>query len=364
MTATPPTMEPWTSTNYSHSYREQDEERRLCFDTGFFGFKFNHKSFTNVLYKKFESDEQNLSYVEAIACDSRGRMDDLEKEALDITLIIEDGEMGKKEFRASSTVKPGRLCEIGKICQRYEFRDVTFCKQDSNNQDENLNLEECKSVLYVLVWPDSISFVLEFSVTKQKYLRSWWPDGFEVKMAFKDWSFEKSFLPNPPKGTVSIALNCNVSTSRDQPIEMSVTTIPYQPALSAKFSDTYNCFLLSKDGFITRSFQTGWTDIRDYDVFKIEVCNNGIEDTFIPIMLFVEQLANPTGTCPMICDVNFRPTGIPIQLSKNWHNGPSYGRFYALLPVCAGTSKTFHIRIAYGFYGERRSTLLSSRIKE
>ena len=345
-------MEPWTCKNYSHSYREQDEERKVCFDTGLFGLKFNHKNFASVQFKKF-GFEQNLSYVEAISCESRERMDKLEEEALDITLVIEDSEMNKKEIYGRCTAKPGRLCEIGKICQRYEFRDVTFGKQDLNKQDQNLDLDGCKSVLYILVWPDSVSFILELSIMKQKSLTSWWSNGIEVTMTFKEWSLKKRFPPNSSEGTVSIALNCNLSKSREQPIALNVTTIPDQPALTANFSDTYNCFLLAKDGFITRSFQTGWTDIRDYDVFKIKVSNHGNEDTFIPTVLFVKKLANPTGVCPIICDDKFRPTGIPIQLSKNWHNGPSYGRFYSLLPVCAGASETYYIRIAYGFYGEK-----------
>jgi hypothetical protein len=42
-----------------------------------------------------------------------------------------------------------------------------------------------------------------------------------------------------------------------------------------------------------------------------------------------------------------------MQVSKNWHiNGiPGYGYFYAYLPVNAGATTTYHIRLAYGFWG-------------
>ena len=46
-------------------------------------------------------------------------------------------------------------------------------------------------------------------------------------------------------------------------------------------------------------------------------------------------------------------TGIPIQLSKNWHADwmPPYGRFYTLLPAKALAASKYHIRCCYGFWG-------------
>ena len=95
--------------------------------------------------------------------------------------------------------------------------------------------------------------------------------------------------------------------------------------MRAEFSNTFNCFKLEKtNGYISRSFRGGYTDIRDYDLIRIEVNNETEFDTYVPILLFVQKLANPTGLCPILCNTTFEPTGIYVQLSKNWHNKVSY----------------------------------------
>lgn len=61
--------------------------------------------------------------------------------------------------------------------------------------------------------------------------------------------------------------------------------------------------------------------------------------------------ANVTGVCPILCDESGRPTGIPVQLSKNWHEETmgAYLMVYTLLP--AEKTATYVLRLAYGFYG-------------
>ncbi len=53
----------------------------------------------------------------------------------------------------------------------------------------------------------------------------------------------------------------------------------------------------------------------------------------------------------MLCDESGQPTGIPVQLSKNWHYKPmgSYLMAYTVLP--ARTTTTYRLRVVYGFYG-------------
>jgi len=138
---------------------------------------------------------------------------------------------------------------------------------------------------------------------------------------------------------------------------VKVSTTPQQEMQSI-FSESFNCFQLGRPNskFLKRSFKQGYTDIHDYDVFEIRVKNANIGiDTYVPILLFVQCLANPTGCCPILCDENNVPTGIPVQLSKNWHE-PSmcnYGRFYCLLPTKGnGEWTTYHMRIVYGYYGK------------
>ena len=72
----------------------------------------------------------------------------------------------------------------------------------------------------------------------------------------------------------------------------------------------------------------------------------------MPFLLDLKNPANITGLCPILCDGNGVPTGIPVQLSKNWHHPTmgAYLRAYALLPTPQKITK-YKLRVIYGFYG-------------
>ncbi|WP_298288800.1 LamG domain-containing protein, partial [Novosphingobium sp.] len=119
----------------------------------------------------------------------------------------------------------------------------------------------------------------------------------------------------------------------------------------AVFDPTKNCFVTRVDT-ITRDFKTGYTDIRDYDEFVVTVQNDNADHRQVPFLLDFRSPANITGIIPILCDAEGRPTGLPMQLSKNWHYRPmgDYLMSYAYLPAAPGTT-TYRIRVVYGFYG-------------
>jgi len=115
------------------------------------------------------------------------------------------------------------------------------------------------------------------------------------------------------------------------------------------FDKTKHCYVASVSR-LKRNWRTGYTDIRHYDEFKITVDGSNINDS-VSLLLDMRSPANITGLCPILCYVDGRPTGIPVQLSKNWHYRPmgNYLMAYAMLPVEKVTS--YILRIVYGFYG-------------
>jgi len=67
-----------------------------------------------------------------------------------------------------------------------------------------------------------------------------------------------------------------------------------------------------------------------------------------------------TGISAILCDEQGRPTGIPIQLSKNWHRKADFGkipndsawfRAFAKIPLNAGEEKRYEMRIVHGHWG-------------
>jgi hypothetical protein len=117
------------------------------------------------------------------------------------------------------------------------------------------------------------------------------------------------------------------------------------------YEETKSCFV-AKAPKIKRTFKTGYTDIRDYDDFLITVDSAEAQRKEIPFLLDFRSPANITGLCPILCDKEGRPTGIPVQLSKNWHYDPigAYLMAYTSLPVKPGRTE-YLLRVAYGFYG-------------
>ena len=336
---------PWQVKNFSHSFRYSSDEA-IAFETGYFGLIIDRKDLTSFQFKEFPLNDK-ITYSDCLQESHRGRMDGLLKEAFFLKLQIKND-----SYRAACAIQKPRLLESGKICQRYDFRGIQFD-----------GIQEIAATLVVLVWPDSITFEVRIKVgEKQKdpEKATLLLEGFRLTMKFQKWFVQKSFFQSEDidKEEFSAILSCNLTENivrlQDQEagIKMKADTVPSQD-LKSDFDPRFNCYHIRKDGHLKRTFLTGYTDIRNYDTFKVEIQNQGPTDVYVPVLLFVQPLANPTGVCPIVCDMTYVPTGIPIQLSKNWHesNVPSYGRFYTFLPVKTHSSTVYYIRCVYGFYG-------------
>ena len=107
------------------------------------------------------------------------------------------------------------------------------------------------------------------------------------------------------------------------------------------FAGSSNCMRAVVKG-LQRAWKTGYTDIRNYDEFTIVVDNPRKRCVRVPFLLDLSQPANITGLCPILCDEDGTPTGIPVQLSKNWHYRElgAYLRAYTLLPASPASRGT------------------------
>jgi len=164
-----------------------------------------------------------------------------------------------------------------------------------------------------------------------------------------------------------VTLECNVvsaSSKLQDTVKINVVNkskaagSPPQ-SFDAVFDTHFSCFKVDIMN-PKRDYATGYTDIRDHDVFGVEIENSSVERTYVPILFHLCPAANITGLVPMIyvqedgkiSDSQFIPSAIPIQNSKNWHYPAmgNYVRAYCLLPVEPGTSR-FEFRVYNGFYG-------------
>ncbi|WPJ96211.1 LamG domain-containing protein [Coraliomargarita algicola] len=120
-------------------------------------------------------------------------------------------------------------------------------------------------------------------------------------------------------------------------------------AFPVEYDPSYNAYVAE-----VRREKRGWkgSEVANYDEFDLIVENSGQDGAAIPFLFYLRNPAQITGLCPILCDAEGVPTGLPVQLSKNWHYPKlgAYLRGYMLLPAKAGRT-TYKLRIAYGFYG-------------
>ncbi|VGO12489.1 hypothetical protein PDESU_01042 [Pontiella desulfatans] len=95
------------------------------------------------------------------------------------------------------------------------------------------------------------------------------------------------------------------------------------------------------------------------DEYSIELSNPSKQDAVLPLIFNEIKTQAITGTSMLLCEADGRPTGIPVQISKNWHNekehrvkhdGP-WLRGYAMVPIKAGEKRTLRLRVVTGFWG-------------
>ncbi len=169
------------------------------------------------------------------------------------------------------------------------------------------------------------------------------------------WQEEKQVTGAWQAGQVQrLVLHCNLAGTpgADDTIGIRVRTPAGQEFPVAWAEDT-NCHKV-----LVQNLERTWERITDrpdqgagnnYDEFLVEVENRGDQPRRIPFQLHLLNPAGITGLVPLLCEEDGTPTGIPVQLSKNWHQG-SYLHAFTMLPAEPGLTR-YRLRIVYGFYG-------------
>ena len=332
---------------YSHSYQIARDNQIMAFESPFFGLQIDRSDLASLHFSQFDPKEM-VPYIESLKKECRGGMDQLSKVEFTIQIKI-----GENIYSVTNAIQKPRLWEAGRITQRFEYGGLQF-----------EGLCSFHATLWVVVWPDSFTFQVAIRGTDEELQPL--SDGFQIKIQFLDWSVEKSFDISRTAGIrekedqkeFSVVLPCNLTSNLDNlkgpDNGVDIEALAYsETQLETEFNHEFNCFFINLGKWVKRPFEAMWTDIRDYDSIEVTIQNKGSDKVHVPIVLYVQNLANPTGVCAIVCDGEYRLTGIPMQVSKNWHikGIPAYGYFYSYLPVNAGTTTTYRIRLAYGFWG-------------
>lgn len=146
-----------------------------------------------------------------------------------------------------------------------------------------------------------------------------------------------------------VTVNCDPTGQANPETKVSVAMrLNKLPAVT--YDKEFNCYV-ARANRPKRDWPGGYNPLRNYD--DIDITIDSQNEGTIPFQLEMFNPASITGLCPILCDEDGVPTGIPVQLSKNWHyqRMGAYLRAYALLPTVQGQKK-YKLRIVYGFYGK------------
>jgi len=325
----------------------------LCLESGYYALALDFARLTRAGFG-LRGPESNL-------LDSLERawpgIDDLPEASLQAS-IEKDGKVYRLAGCGAGLRKPGdflnsvRLWESGTVSQHFDIQDLFF----ESEQGERL---EARCSLDLATWPRSLALNLDVApappLAGVPAKEGAWNNA-AVRMSFtaagKRWCASETFAGSWSAGhTNRITLDCNVAegAGADGMIDVSLQGWDRVPH-AVPFDAAKNCYFCRVE--LPRRRESGrLIQRRYYDEFSITIENRGRNGSLVPFALRIENPGGITGLCPVICESDGTPTGIPVQLSKNWHLGnPDYAVPSAILPAKPGTTR-YLLRIPYGFYG-------------
>jgi len=345
----------------------------LCIESGRFGFMLDVDDLANVRFGLIDDD---LDYTQSLEA-SVQRLHSLPPAKLAIELKVDGKVYRAVTCKAGTDTSVGRLSNVrlwesGRLVQHFDLLGLKF-------EDSAGNPLDCHGALDLLAWPGSLTLTAEVAPGPLRENDDI-PNGREANRANLSVVDEDKPLASPAWKDAELSvrltsdvdnqqaekriagvwradqrqrvtLTCNIPGGLVPDNRVSIQVSTPEQTWPATFAGGSNCRTARVKG-VRRTWKTGYTDIREYDEFTIVVDNPNKQSTTVPFLLELTEPANITGLCPILCDEAGAPTGIPIQLSKNWHNRElgTYLRAYALLPASPGTSR-YRLRIVYGFYG-------------
>jgi hypothetical protein len=234
-----------------------------------------------------------------------------------------------------------RLIQSGQFVQRFDHLGLVFSAADGTLLEGSARVE-------VTAWPDRVVFLLDASgiagvSTSSIRLRS--PAG---KVHERETYSDRVILALQPH------LDKRTETWKVPSFIREAVNQKNRAALDVRFDEEESA--LHIDIPAERVVYPAAT--RRVDEYAIEVRNP--TDTSMSLPLVFDQVVPRaiTGTVMILCHDDGRPTGIPVQISKNWHRKRGqptvheghWLRGYTMLPVAAGVTRRCRLRVIYGYW--------------
>jgi hypothetical protein len=276
-----------------------------------------------------------------------------------------------------------RIVESGRFLQRSDVTDLVFAADDG----ERLNVE---ARFETVAWPDRLALVLSarpglaavpplddgsgragggLAVTKP---REHWADArMEISLGTPKGVLKRSAaLTADPEAFQEVSLSFDPVSFTESPpadgLTVHAAEIPSGAARPVDYDATRGWHRVNLDGIIPTVVGAEKHDRNNsIERVKLQLANATRHEQTARLLFektsggFRQGIGSPvTGMSAMLRDAGGQPTGIPVQLSKNWHNRftdlPYWGMWFhgfSQVRLAPGAKVELELTLCYGHWG-------------
>ena len=186
--------------------------------------------------------------------------------------------------RGVKHLSSARMWESGRFVQHFDFLGLDF----RNASGERL---ACDATLDLVAWPDALTFNLR--VTPAFDMKN---TSMRISLTSNAGDYGRDEIIEGPwkkDDTRSVTLTCSMPTVSSNTSAQIMVSANDGRQVPVAFDESKNCHVAYVAN-LKRKWETGYTDIRDYDDFKITVHNSDRKEP-IPFLLDMRSPANITG---------------------------------------------------------------------
>ncbi len=246
---------------------------------------------------------------------------------------------------------PIRIIEQGRYVQRFDIHQLEFADDAGGRLD-------CEARLEVTAWPDRVAFLIEAT----------------PRVDLTDGALGIETGEAASQGAIPSAAGARgvwkAGETRSAYVVRKFGSAEDDPSVQVIASDLGAG---SRPLDVSVDHTRGWTRIelpagdmrpdRDFDHldrYRLELRNPGSSERVIRLMFARDApFAGITGMAPILRDSQGRPTGAPVQISKNWHRQPDRRLLYegpwfhgfTMLRLAPRSKRTLELTIAYARWG-------------
>ena len=221
--------------------------------------------------------------------------------------------------------QPVRFVECGRFFHRVVIEGLEFADAQGKKFDGMARLE-------ISVWPDRLAFRLESDANAT----------LELRHGEQKSGGAKSVMLEVVGGDAHAVVESELPVTFDAALGCHRLALPEKPW--SNLSGTYYA-----EEHLDR-----------VDRWRVTLRNESDKPTVARLMLTQEHHLPITGFTPMLCDPDGTPTGLPVQLSKNWHRRPEKGSLshegtwfhgFVWVRVPPKSKRDFAVQMVYARYG-------------